>query len=90
MASSVFDLITRASSLSLGELNARLPGDSASTASELVSLFHGKLIEFKNAETLVNLPPPDMSAQLATILDSTDQANTIFVSPTVAGFKKLG
>lgn len=86
MHGSAFDVITRASSISLGELHARTVGDVDATALELASLHKAGLIRFSSNDSDFN-PAGDVADGIKTALTSGTMANSIFVSPTATGLR---
>jgi hypothetical protein len=82
------DIITQASSVSLGELNARSAGDVAVTADELAGLINEGLVEIKTEESHeLKRNAEALPETLKAILNS-EKANNFFIQPTALGFKR--
>jgi hypothetical protein len=86
---SIFDLIAQSSSISLGELDARAPGDSGATAAELSQLLKQGFIQLHLPHDKVELTKDNSVESFRSILSSPDRtlANSVFVTATSSGFK---
>lgn len=86
----LFDIVAQGSSIPLGELNARMIGDSETLASDLATLVQEGLVVV-NSDQPVSLTPntADFAGKVIEILKSP-QANSYFAQPTARGFKSMG
>ena len=91
MNSPMLNLIRQSSTLSLGEVLARTPGDVESTASDLATLANDGLVTFdysvSDTPQVVPIEAKSVTPSDLQIYISSDDANSVYVTATALALK---
>jgi len=85
---SLMDMISNASSISVGELHARSSGDADATAEALASLHRTGSIRFSGEpNNPFSLQKGNIAGQIKAVIENESTANRVFISPTATGLR---